>query len=270
MNTSNFGGTGTMYMIDIRNGEFINEYHFNNAAPSSPVADEQKLYVGNGDGYLYSFYLNELIFASDDTTIVIDTAISEYRFPETDKNKLISIVIENKGVVCDDFIISKTIYDNTPEDGIAATLMNTGHLWANSKTSAPLFSVNPQNLTPGNYKLGISVSSKKLPHVKFDKTISVIIEQASETASIDGEDCKVEFYPNPAKDFITIAIKNYPKPVQITIYDLKGSMVFSEELENGESFWNLTDLKGRKCRVGEYIYRVDTGTDEFSGLVSVL
>lgn len=270
MNTSNFGGTGTMYMIDIRNGEFINEYHFSNAAPASPVVDGQRLYVGNGDGYLYSFNLNDLIFPTPDTTITIDTTTAEFNYLVTDKSKSVNVLIENKSFVCDDYIISKTLSSNTPEDGIIAVSPSTGHVWANSNKNISLGTVYPEKLAPGVYQLEISVSSKKLPDLIFNKTINIIIGEVSEIDLVNDEAFQVNFYPNPAKEFVTIEISNNPKPVQVTIYDLKGRMVFTEMLYNGEAVWDLNDLNGRKCRMGEYIYRINCGTDEKSGLLSIL
>jgi eukaryotic-like serine/threonine-protein kinase len=65
MNTSFFGGNGTIYMVDGNNGSIINEYHIINASPTSPALGDQKLFIGNGDGFLYALNLNELIYSRD-------------------------------------------------------------------------------------------------------------------------------------------------------------------------------------------------------------
>lgn len=62
MNTSYFGGKGTIYMVNCKNGKIINEFHFNNAAPASPAVADNKLFIGNGDGFLYAFNLKELMY----------------------------------------------------------------------------------------------------------------------------------------------------------------------------------------------------------------
>lgn len=64
MNTSYFGGKGTIFMVNCNDGSIINEYHFDNAAPASPAVADGKLFIGNGDGFLYAFNLKELIYLS--------------------------------------------------------------------------------------------------------------------------------------------------------------------------------------------------------------
>jgi outer membrane protein assembly factor BamB len=269
MNTSNFGGGGTMYMINVKNGEWINEYHFSIAAPSSPTVSDGKLYVGNGDGYLYSLYLNNMIIAADDTTITIDTTTAEYNYADNDKIKFISLVVQNKGIICDDYLLTYSMSENTPEDGINYVTPNSTHVWAQSKNST-LFTVNPQKLNPGNYTINISISSKKLPEVVFHKTLHINISPASGTKSINNDTSPVSFYPNPARDFVTIDVADFMEIVQVTIYDLAGKVIYSEVVKSGKTNWNLNDISNHRCRAGEYIYRVKFGASEKSGLISIL
>jgi len=63
MNTSYFGEKGTVFMVNGNNGSIINEYHFNSAAPASPAIAGNKIFIGNGDGFLYAFYLKEFIYS---------------------------------------------------------------------------------------------------------------------------------------------------------------------------------------------------------------
>lgn len=65
MNTSYFGSKGTIFMVNGNNGRIINEYHFKNAAPASPAISDNKLFIGDNDGFLYAFNLKELIYSTD-------------------------------------------------------------------------------------------------------------------------------------------------------------------------------------------------------------
>ena len=118
MNTSNFGGDGTMFMVNAKNGHKMSEYHFNNAAPASPVVGDNKLFVGNGDGFLYAFNLEQLIYPKDDSSAIMDTSSTLIMLNKNDKKLSTTLTIENIGIACDSFVLVSKIKSEKSVSGI--------------------------------------------------------------------------------------------------------------------------------------------------------
>ena len=267
MNTSNFGSSGTMYMVNIKNGSFISEYHFNNAAPSSPVVSAGKLFVGNGDGYLYAFNLNELLYAKEDTTIVMDTTTESFRFSQAEKKNVLKLTLMNIGNVCDDYILSCSLNTDVPKDGIPGIGAKAGHIWANNQTTLA-FNIYPQKLTVGTFELTIQVHSKKLPDVVFSKKYIITIEQSTSVNSLETNSIDAVIYPNPAKDAININIQNFDKPVQLSIYSTTGQLISSLMLKNKQTSVPVAELTGKRL-TGSYLYKLSSGENCKTGILEV-
>jgi len=61
INSTNFGKTGWLYLLDISNGKLINKLPIEKATASAPAVSDGKIFVGAGDGCLYALSLAELI-----------------------------------------------------------------------------------------------------------------------------------------------------------------------------------------------------------------
>lgn len=61
VNSSQFGGTGALYLLDVATGKLINQLRIERAAPSAPAVDQDKVYLGAGDGCLYALKLADLL-----------------------------------------------------------------------------------------------------------------------------------------------------------------------------------------------------------------
>ncbi len=60
VNSTNFGGTGYLYLLDVRTGELRHSLRIEKASPSAPAVDAERVYLGAGDGRLYALKLAEL------------------------------------------------------------------------------------------------------------------------------------------------------------------------------------------------------------------
>ncbi|MDI9257183.1 T9SS type A sorting domain-containing protein [Flavobacterium sedimenticola] len=60
----------------------------------------------------------------------------------------------------------------------------------------------------------------------------------------DFEDVDFELYPNPSKGWVTIGVKELGTEATITVFDLSGKKVFSENIKQAESVLNLQNLAG--------------------------
>jgi len=61
INSTSFGQTGYLYLLDADSGKLINTVAVERATPSAPAIDGGKLYLGSGDGCIYALNLRELI-----------------------------------------------------------------------------------------------------------------------------------------------------------------------------------------------------------------
>lgn len=60
MNSTNFGKTGWLYLLDINNGRLINKIAIEKATPSAPALSESRVFLGAGDGCIYALSLAKL------------------------------------------------------------------------------------------------------------------------------------------------------------------------------------------------------------------
>jgi len=64
VNSTNFGGTGHLYVLDVGTGKLVNSLRIERAKPSAPAIDNEKVYLGAGDGCIYALKLSELLAAA--------------------------------------------------------------------------------------------------------------------------------------------------------------------------------------------------------------
>ena len=60
VNSTNFGGAGFLYLLDVGTGNLVNSLRIEKATASAPAVDAEKVYLGAGDGCLYALKLSEL------------------------------------------------------------------------------------------------------------------------------------------------------------------------------------------------------------------
>jgi len=61
VNSSNFGGTGYLYVLNVETGALLSKLPITKASPSAPAIDGDKLFLGAGDGCIYALDLNALV-----------------------------------------------------------------------------------------------------------------------------------------------------------------------------------------------------------------
>jgi outer membrane protein assembly factor BamB len=61
INSTNFGKTGYLYLLDVNSGKQINKVPIEKASPSAPAVFGDKVYLGAGDGCIYALKYSELI-----------------------------------------------------------------------------------------------------------------------------------------------------------------------------------------------------------------
>ena len=61
VNSTNFGGTGYLYVLDVATGKLVNSLRIEKARSSAPALDNEKAYLGAGDGCIYALKLSELL-----------------------------------------------------------------------------------------------------------------------------------------------------------------------------------------------------------------
>lgn len=60
VNSTNFGGPGYLYLLDVADGKLIHSLRIEKATASAPALDSERVYLGAGDGCLYALKLSEL------------------------------------------------------------------------------------------------------------------------------------------------------------------------------------------------------------------
>ncbi|MFT3780561.1 MAG: PQQ-binding-like beta-propeller repeat protein [Nibricoccus sp.] len=60
VNSSNFGKTGFLYLLDVASGSLISKLPIEKASPSAPALSDGKIYLGAGDGCVYALSFNAL------------------------------------------------------------------------------------------------------------------------------------------------------------------------------------------------------------------
>lgn len=60
VNSSNFGKTGWLYLLDVETGALINKLPIEKAMPSAPAVADGKIFLGAGDSCIYALSLAEL------------------------------------------------------------------------------------------------------------------------------------------------------------------------------------------------------------------
>lgn len=78
------------------------------------------------------------------------------------------------------------------------------------------------------------------------------LENCPKPTAITGttEEYKFRVYPNPTRDFVTIAGNQYARPVQVTVYDMMGRAVYTTSWEQETRQLDLSSLQA-----GSYIIR---------------
>lgn len=66
VNSTNFGGTGYLYVLDVDSGRLVNKVRIDKASPSAPAIAGGKVYLGAGDGFIYALDLAALTTPSTD------------------------------------------------------------------------------------------------------------------------------------------------------------------------------------------------------------
>jgi outer membrane protein assembly factor BamB len=61
VNSSQFGGPGYLYLLEVGSGKLINQLRIEKASPSAPAVDDDRVYLGAGDGCIYALRLAELL-----------------------------------------------------------------------------------------------------------------------------------------------------------------------------------------------------------------
>lgn len=61
INSTNFGKTGWLYLLDVETGALIAKLAIEKATPSAPAIADGKIFLGAGDGSLYALSLTELL-----------------------------------------------------------------------------------------------------------------------------------------------------------------------------------------------------------------
>jgi len=64
INSTNFGQTGYLYLLDVATGTLINKLPIEKASPSAPAVADGHLYLGAGDGCIYALDLGALLAPS--------------------------------------------------------------------------------------------------------------------------------------------------------------------------------------------------------------
>ena len=64
-------------------------------------------------------------------------------------------------------------------------------------------------------------------------------------------DRKINIFPNPAKDFITIQMEEYNQSAIFEMFDIKGGIILTKTINSNESKIGIADLKP-----GLYMYRL--------------
>jgi outer membrane protein assembly factor BamB len=67
VNSSQFGGPGYLYLLDVATGKLLNKLRIERAAPSAPAVDQDKVYLGAGDGSLYALKVADLLVPATPT-----------------------------------------------------------------------------------------------------------------------------------------------------------------------------------------------------------
>lgn len=61
VNSSQFGGPGFLYLLDVESGALLSQLRIAKASPSAPALDGDRVYLGTGDGCIYALKLAELL-----------------------------------------------------------------------------------------------------------------------------------------------------------------------------------------------------------------
>lgn len=60
VNSSNFGKTGWLYLLEVETGALLNKFPIEKAMPSAPAVADGKVFIGAGDGCVYALALSAL------------------------------------------------------------------------------------------------------------------------------------------------------------------------------------------------------------------
>jgi len=61
VNSSQFGGPGGLYLLEAGTGKLVSQLRIEKASPSAPAVDDQRVYLGAGDGCIYALRLADLL-----------------------------------------------------------------------------------------------------------------------------------------------------------------------------------------------------------------
>jgi outer membrane protein assembly factor BamB len=268
MNTSNFGAGGNLYLIDVRNGHMINEYHINSASPTSPVISGDLLYIGDNNGLMSAIRYKQLI-NSDTMSVFMDTTTLELPdFLTTDENHSGEVIITNSSTACDYFSVQ---VDRTvdPGSGLLINNFNNMHIFP-GKQFHMKYTIKPSIITEGSYAFTLNITSRRFPEFKQSKTIrfkvmdspSVLTEQQDDPAG-----CRV--FPIPAKDFLCFSLTDQkPGNITIRLFLPDGRQLISREFQCPSDevslMMNIEELS--RYQGNTFIYNVLTHENSYSGV----
>jgi eukaryotic-like serine/threonine-protein kinase len=271
MNTSSFGNDGTVFILNANNGDLMNDYHFRNASPASPAIGDNKIFIGNGDGYLYAFNLLNLIYPKDDSSVVMDTVTQDIELHQNDAKLIRTFTIENKGFASDSFSLTPVIVGDNSQQGIGVTSENLTSIWVNQVKYGAI-SIKPSLLAVGKYSINYSLTSVRHPEVVLKKTFHINILEATALETNRAENF-LKVYPNPAKNLVNFEfICSTSTPIKINIYSMNGILVHTllDSAMKGKLTWNTEDNSGRICSPGVYVYQIITDRIINSGSFSIM
>lgn len=267
MNTSNFGGAGNLYMIDVRNGGMINEYHLNAASPTSPVISGDLLFIGDNTGLMSALRYKQLIH-SDTMSVSMDTTTLELPdFYTTDENHSGEVIVTNTSTACDYFSV-QVERTADPGSGLLINNLNGLHIFP-GKQFHMKYTIKPSLITEGSYAFTLSITSRRYPEFKQSKTIRFkVINGTSSIPEQKGDQADCIIYPVPAKESICFFLTNQkPGMVHIRILSSDGRLLIRREFRCASYSESLIiDTDELSMYPGNaFIYQVITAGHSYSG-----
>lgn len=267
MNTSNFGAAGNLYLIDVRNGGMINEYHILAASPTAPVISGDLLFIGDNNGIMNAIRYKQLIH-SDTMSVTMDTTTQELNdLLTTDENYSGEVIVTNTSTACDYFSIQ---VDRTadPGSGLMINNLNGVHIFP-GKPFHMKYTIKPSLITEGSYAFTLNINSRRYPEITQSKTIRFkVINGTSGLFEQNGNPAGCKIFPVPVKDYLCFSLKNQkPGILYIRIFSSDGRLLISREFpctsDNISFTLNTEELS--RCPGNAFLYQVTTPENSYSG-----
>jgi outer membrane protein assembly factor BamB len=267
MNTSNFGAAGNLYMIDVRNGSFINELPIANASPTAPVISGELLYLGDNNGLMSAFPYKQLI-PTDTVSVSVDTTVLQLPdFLSTDDNYTGKVGITNISNACD-FLAVKAERTADPGSGLVLLERNAVYI-APGNTYDFKYTIKPSLISEGSYAFTLNFTTQRHPEIMQSKTIRFkVITGTSGLHEPIADAAGCEVFPVPAKNYICFSLTNQkPGTVYIRILSSDGRLLMRQEYRCPTNHITLIldteDLS--RCSGNTFVYNVITAGHSYSG-----